>query len=194
MLCFGVWWLGSVYHTSLWVWSPNPIATICSCIHDTKAAGQWNSSHPTCFDCILYSVVQLYWCHVNIAFINPSRNFSFIYRVCFGHSFTFVIQYLYTNPMVLCTWKVIYYQVWFWYKKKKPFTDIHACDVDTLHSLLLQKFIRAKTLKKIDIILRWKESTNGKTKLNITKVAATLFTRLRFIFQMYNSVLNISQP
>lgn len=194
MLCFGVWWLGSVYHTSLWVWSPNPIATICSCIHDTKAAGQWNSSHPTCFDCILYSVVQLYWCHVNIAFINPSRNFSFIYRVCFGHSFTFVIQYLYTNPMVLCTWKVIYYQVWFWYKKKA----FHR------HTCLWCRYITLTTTaeihksqnlkKKIDIILRWKESTNGKTKLNITKVAATLFTPLRFIFQMYNSVLNISQP
>lgn len=70
------------------------------CVHDTKAAGQCILSHITCFDSIFYPFAQLYWHHVNIAFINLGRNFSFIYRVCIGHNFTLVIKYLYTNPMV----------------------------------------------------------------------------------------------
>lgn len=178
MLCFGVWWLGSIYHTSPWVWSPDPIAAICLCVHDTKAAGQCNFSHPTCFDYILYSVVQLYRPHVNIAFINLGRNFSFIYRVCFGHSFTFVIQYLYTNPMLLCTWKVIYYKVWFWYKKKKKKKGFRRQTCLGRWYITLTTTAethKSQNIKNIGIVQRRKESTKGKTKLNIMVVAATLF-------------------
>jgi hypothetical protein len=73
---------------------------ICLCVRDTKAAGRCDLSHIICFDSIFSSFAQLYWHRVNIAFSNLGRNFSFIYRMCFGHSFTLVIQYLYTNPMV----------------------------------------------------------------------------------------------
>lgn len=98
VLCFGVWWLAlAMPCCGCSKQAEGPL--ICLCVRGTKAAGQCDLAHITCFDSISSPFAQLYWPHVNIAFINWGRNFSFIYRMCFGHSFTLVIQYLYTNSM-----------------------------------------------------------------------------------------------
>lgn len=82
MLCFGVWcW---VLSTTLPCGCGNQTELpLFACVYmmSRQLASVISPIQPVLTNSF-YQIVQLYWRHVNIAFVNLGRNFAFIYRVC----------------------------------------------------------------------------------------------------------------